>query len=277
MRSVLRRFASTEELSEEAAAAAAIRSWPRPSLLHAPLGGLEALGIETQADLLEHFPHSHSNRELVPAAQLAIGQEGTVAVTVRSVSVRPMRNRRQKRVEAKVFDESGPLVAVWFNRPWIARELTEGTHLLIHGKLRQRNQFWVKTYELLGNGNAPIHTLGRVPVHPATKGITPDRLRELISEARPLARAVVEPLPARLRVEEGLAERPAVLDAVHFPETEEDEQGARRRLAFEELFLLQLAVAGRASAAARAARRDRGPLALVAALRADGRPGARHR
>ena len=70
-------------------------------------------------------------------------------------------------------------------------------------------------------------------------------MRSLVSEARPLARAEVEPLPARLRVEEGLPERPAVLDAVHFPDTEDDEQGARRRLAFEELFLLQLAVAGR--------------------------------
>jgi ATP-dependent DNA helicase RecG len=239
---VLRRFASTESLSSESAA---VRSWPRPSLLNAPVPGIEALGIETVGELLEHFPHSHSNRELVPAAQLAIGQEGTVAVTVRTVSVKPMRNRRQKRVEARVFDESGPLVAVWFNQPWIARELTEGTHVLLHGKLRQRNQFWVKNHELLANGNAPVHTLGRVPVHPATKGITPDRLRELVSEARPLMRAVVEPLPARLRVEEGLPERPAVLDAVHFPETEEDEQEARRRLAFEELFLLQLAVAGR--------------------------------
>jgi ATP-dependent DNA helicase RecG len=241
---VLRRFASTEPLTPDTAASAAIRSWPRPSLLRAPVPNLEALGIETEGDLLEHFPHSHSNRELVPAAQLAIGQEGTVAVTVRTVSVKPMRNRRQKRVEARVFDESGPLVAVWFNQPWIARELTEGTHVLLHGKLRQRNQFWVKNHELL-NGSAPVHTLGRVPVHPATKGITPDRLRALVSEARPLVRAVVEPLPARLRVEEGLPERPAVLDAVHFPETEDDEQESRRRLAFEELFLLQLAVAGR--------------------------------
>jgi len=241
---VLRRFASTESLSPESAASAAIRSYPRPSLLAAPVEGLEALGIETEGDLLEHFPHSHSNRELVPAAQLAIGQEGTVAVTVRTVSVKPMRNRRQKRVEARVFDESGPLVAVWFNQPWIARELSEGTHVLLHGKLRQRNQFWVKNHELL-NGSAPVHTLGRVPVHPATKGITPERLRALVSEARPLMRAVVEPLPARLRIEEGLAERPAVLEAVHFPETEEDEQEARTRLAFEELFLLQLAVAGR--------------------------------
>jgi ATP-dependent DNA helicase RecG len=238
---VLRRFASTESLSPEAAA---IRSYPRPSLLEAPVEGLEALGIETVRELLEHFPHSHSNRELVPAAQLAIGQEATVAVTVRTVSVKPMRNRRQKRVEARVFDESGPLVAVWFNQPWLARELTEGTHVLLHGKLRRRNQFWVKTHELL-NGSAPVHTLGRVPVHPATKGVTPDRLRALVSEARPLMRAAVEPLPARLRVEEGLPERPAVLDAVHFPETEEDEPEARRRLAFEELFLLQLAVAGR--------------------------------
>jgi ATP-dependent DNA helicase RecG len=239
---VLRRFASSEPLSPDIAA---IRSWPRPSLLAAPVPGLDALGIATVGDLLEHFPHSHSNRELLPVAQLAIGQEGTVAVTVRSVSVKPMRNRRQKRVEARVFDDSGPLVAVWFNRPWIARELGEGTHVLLHGKLRQRNQFWVKAHELLGNGNAPIHTLGRVPVHPATKGVTPETLRQLVNEARPLMRAAVEPLPARLRVEEGLAERPAVLDAVHFPETEDDEQEARRRLAFEELFLLQLAVAGR--------------------------------
>ena len=251
---MLRRFASTESLSPESAP---IRSYPRPSLLAEPLDGLEALGIETAGDLLEHFPHSHSNRELHPTAELAIGQEGTVAVTVRSVSVRPMRNRRQKRVEARVFDESGPLVAVWFNQPWIARELTEGTHVLLHGKLRRRNQFWVKNHELLANGNAPVHTLGRVPVHPATKGITPDRLRALVSDARPLARAAVEPLPARLRVEEGLPERPAVLDAVHFPDTEEDAQEARRRLAFEELFLLQLAVAGRRRARREGGRRDR--------------------
>src|SRR3954447_23021046 len=162
MRSVLRRFASTEGLSEETAAAAAIRSYPRPSLLDAPVAGLEALGIETQGQLVEHFPHSHSNRELMPVAQLAIGQEATVAVTVRSTSVKPMRNRRQKRVEARVFDESGPLVAVWFNQPWVARQLGEGAMVLLHGKLRQRNQFWVTEHELIGNGEAPVHTLGLV-------------------------------------------------------------------------------------------------------------------
>ena len=214
-------------------------------MLAQPLNGLDALGIETLADLVEHFPHSHRDRSLHEVAALAIGQDATVAVTVRTVSVKPMRNRRQKRVEARVFDHTGPLVAVWFNQPWIARQLSEGSHVLLHGKLRQRNQFWVTEHELLGNGGAPVHTVGLVPVHPATQGITPAKLRELVNRVRPLMLAAAEPLPARMRVEEGFAERPAVLDAVHFPETEEEERGARHRLAFEELFLLQLAVAGR--------------------------------
>jgi ATP-dependent DNA helicase RecG len=240
------RFASTDELTLGEAAAAAIRSYPRPSVLTEPLKGLDALGIETLGDLVEHFPHSHRDRRDVRrVADLLVGEEATVAVSVKSTAVRPMRNRRQKRVEARVFDDSGPLVAVWFNQPWIARDLSEGTHVLLHGKLRQRNQFWVTEHELLGNGSAPLHTVGLVPVHPATQGITPSKLRELVSRVRPLMRAAVEPLPARLRLEEELPERPAALDAVHFPETEEDERGARRRLAFEELFLLQLAVAGR--------------------------------
>jgi ATP-dependent DNA helicase RecG len=240
------RFASSDELSPADLQAAAIRSYPRPSVLAEPVEGLDALGIETWADLLEHFPHSHRDRrEVRRVADLMVGEEATVAVAVRSTAVKPMRNRRQKRVEARVFDESGPLVAVWFNQPWVARQLGEGALVLLHGKLRQRNQFWVTEHELMGNGGAPVHTLGLVPVHPATQGITPQRLRELVSKARPLMLAATEPLPARLRIDEELAERPAVLEAVHFPTSEEEERGARRRLAFEELFLLQLAVAGR--------------------------------
>jgi ATP-dependent DNA helicase RecG len=239
------RFASREELSVAESASAPIRSYPRPEMLAEPVSGLDALGIGTLGDLIEHFPHSHRDRSLQDIASLAVGQDATVAATVRSVAVKPMRNRRQKRVEARVFDHTGPLVAVWFNQPWIARDLTAGTHLLLHGKLRQRNQFWVTEHELLGNGSAPVHTVGLVPVHPATQGITPQRLRELVNRVRPLMLAAPEPLPARLRIEEELPERPAALDAVHFPASAEEERDARRRLAFEELFLLQLAVAGR--------------------------------
>ena len=247
-----------------------MRSIPRPSLLAEPLGargktakGLAALGIETKGDLLEHLPHTHQDRrDARTIASVGVGEEATVAVTVRSVSVKPMRDRRRKRVEARVFDETGPAVAVWFNQPWVATQMGEGTQVLLHGKMRSRNQFWVSAHELVGQGAAPVHTVGLVPVHPATYGISPDTLRKLAWTAYPLLRHVVEPLPARLRVAESLADRSAALAAAHFPDTEEDAAGARHRLAFEELFLLQLAVAGR--------RRAQGGRRAAAPLPAEG-------
>ena len=243
----MRAFASTKELLPQAAP---IRSYPRPSLLDEVVEGpkaLEKLGIRTWGDLIEHLPHAHRDRRDVRLiGQLGLGEEATVAVAVRSVSVRPMRDRRRKRVEARVFDESGPALAVWFNQPWIARQLGEGAAVLLHGKLRRRGEFWVTEFEKFsGETTTPVHTVGLVPVHPATEGISASKLRELMWEAYPRMLASIEPLPARLRVTEGLPDRPAALAAAHFPDREEDEQGARRRLAFEELFLLQLAVAGR--------------------------------
>ena len=146
------------------------------------------------------------------------------------------------------------MVAVWFNQPWLARQLGEGTALLLHGKLRRRNQFWVTEHEVIGGGEAGVHTLGLVPVYPASQGITPERLRSLTWDAYDRIGDVVEPLPGRLRAAEGLAERTAALAAAHFPDRPEDPDDARHRLAFEELFLLELALAGRKQARAERAR-----------------------
>jgi ATP-dependent DNA helicase RecG len=257
------RFGASEELTAEEISAAPLRSLPRPSRLGKPLEltgqpakAAAALGIETVGDLLEHLPHTHRDRrEARSVAALGVGEEATVAVTVRSVTVRPMRNRRQKRVEARVQDETGPMVAVWFNQPWLARQLGEGTQLLLHGKLRNRNQFWVTEHEVIGaSAEAGIHTLGLVPVYPASQGITPERLRTLAWESYDRMRDVVEPLPGRLRASERLAERPAALAAAHFPDRPDDPEQARDRLAFEELFLLELALAGRRRARAEGAK-----------------------
>jgi len=257
-----RRFGDKKALTDEEIASAPLRSLPRPSRLDEPLAltgpaakAAAGLGVETVGDLVEHLPHTHRDRrEARTVAALGVGEEATVAVTVRSVSVRPMRNRRQKRVEARVADETGPMVAVWFNQPWLARQLGEGTQLLLHGKLRNRNQFWVTEHELIGGTEAGIHTLGLVPVYPASQGITPERLRSLTWDAYSRMRDVIEPLPGRLRAAERLAERAAALAAAHFPDRPEDPDQARERLAFEELFLLELALAGRKRARAERAR-----------------------
>ncbi len=246
-------FASTAELTADQIRSAPIRSYPRAEPLEESVTlpgaagkALVSLGIETYGDLVEHLPHSHRDRrEVRRVADLALGEEATVAVVVRSVSIRPMRDRRRKRVEARTADESGPLMAVWFNQPWIARQLGEGSQVLLHGRLRRRGEFWVSEHEPLGGADAPVHTVGLVPVHPATEGLSAARLRELLWDARGRFLHTPEPLPAGLRVEEALAERAAALVGAHFPDSEDDESGARHRLAFEELLLLQLAVAGR--------------------------------
>ena len=246
-------FASTEALTDDEVRSAPIRSYPRPEALADPVSlpgaagkGLKSLGIETYGDLLEHLPHSHRDRRDVRSvSDLMVGEDATIAVVVRSVSIRPMRDRRRKRVEARAADASGPVLAVWFNQPWIARQLGEGTQVLLHGRLRKRGEFWVTEHEALGGEGVPVHTVGLVPVHPATEGLSSGRLRSLVWDARGRFLLTPEPLPARLRVDERLAERAAALAGAHFPDSESDEEGARHRLAFEELLLLQLALAGR--------------------------------
>ena len=157
-----------------------------------------------------------------------------------------MRNRRQKRVEARVFDESGPLVAVWFNQPWIARELERG-----HARAAPRQA--APAQPVLGEEPRAARQRERARPHARPRaGPSGDQGHHAGAIARARRARRARSCARRWsRCRRACASRracrsgPAVLDAVHFPESEDDEQGARRRLAFEELFLLQLAVAGR--------------------------------
>jgi ATP-dependent DNA helicase RecG len=256
-RGIPTRFADSAELTLDDALGAPLRSWPRPSRLAERLKlskqareGADVLGLHTVGDLLEHYPRLHrAPREVRPIASFALEEDGSVEVTVRRATTRPSRNRRQRpRVEAHVYDESGPMVAVWFNQPWLADHFSPGTTLVLHGRMKRRNQFWVSEHEIVDTAGGSGHSLGFAPVYPGTKALPPERLRQLAWAARERVHDVVEPLPAYLRAGERLPDRPAALAALHFPDNEDDEEGARRRLAFEELLLLELALSGRRSA-----------------------------
>ena len=186
-----------------------------------------------------------------------------MGVVVKSVASRPMRRRRGVRVEARVADASGPALAIWFNQPWVARQVEAGSKVLLHGALKRRNEFHVREWERANGGDA-VHTQGRVPVYPASEGLTKRSLRELAWRERGAAQDVVEPLPATLRRDERLPERGASLAAAHFPGEDEDFEVARRRLALEELLLLELALGRRKRA--RRARRRAAPLELSGEL-----------
>ncbi len=241
----------------EALAATPIRSKPRPSLLGAPLTALQGIGtklaataaqigIETVGDLLWHLPHGY--RDPAPQKQivdLRISETTTILVEVRNARVRPTRGRLRI-LEAVVADGSGTITAIWFNQAWLAEKLKPGTKVLLRGKLERRN-FRVETHEIVGEGGAPsvLDTTDLVAVHPATERLRPRRIREWVWQALPTAAQTIEPLPAELRARLRLPGGADALKEAHFPHHRERAETARRRLAFEELFLHQAALATR--------------------------------
>jgi ATP-dependent DNA helicase RecG len=278
-----RALATGKPQSREALARVPLRSLPHPGLLDRPLESLPGvgpatgrvaakLGLATLADLLEHLPFDHRDYERRrKVSELAIGEEATVAVSVRSCHVRPTRRRSLRLLECQVADESGPLKAVWFNQEYLLDQLTEGRRMLLRGRL-ERNRggptFKVLEHELAevdGNGSGSgRHTTGLVPVYPATEGLSTRRIRDLAWRVRGLERNALETLPARLRAGERLPCRADSLAAAHFPHSPGQVPIARRRLALEELFVFQLALISRRRTrqVARAAPLlgDRGPL-----------------
>ena len=254
-----RALGSAEPQSRDELGAVQLRAAPRPSRLSAPIQSLkgagpklsalaERIGISDVGDLLWHAPHGYRDRSnVLTIGELRLGEEATILAEVRSARVRPTRRRNLRIVEASVADQSGATKAVWFNQAWLAERLRPGTRLLLSGKL-DRSGFRVSAHELLhGDGLAGhgLHTVGLVPVHSVTDGLSADRVREWVWRSRALARDAIEALPAELRARRRLAGAGDALFAVHFPDDAEAASAARERLAFEELFLHQVALASR--------------------------------
>ena len=257
-----RAFADGEQQTRERLRAVPLRTLARPSRLATPIRSLRGVGprlaqaaaaadLETLGDVLLHLPHSYRDRtEISEVAELKIGEEATVLVEVKSSRLRPTRKRNLTILEATVADASGPVTATWFNQAWLADKLLPGTRLLVRGKLDGKG-LRVSAHEIVNadaaTSTAPtgLHTTGIVPVHPATEGLRPQRVREWAWQVQGLATDAIEPLPARLRARRRLAGVADALRAAHFPDSLHDAEAARERLAFEELLLHQTALAQR--------------------------------
>ena len=238
-------FGSSRSLELDELESAPIR-YPRPSRLAAPLTlpGQKAsqaaagLGLHTVGDLLEHLPRDR--REARTIAELRPGESATVVAEVRSVSSRSVRRRGMRPlVEATVGDDTGVMKATFFNQPWLVNRYRPGTRLVLHGKYRGRDRFAVQAHaltgEALGGAEAVAH-------YPATEGLSSTQILALVKEHAPALADVADPLPSGLRVGERLPDRMTALTAAHFPTRDSDAEAARRRLAFEELLLAQLAL-----------------------------------
>jgi ATP-dependent DNA helicase RecG len=256
----VRSFAGARELTRADLRDAPVH-WPRPSVLAASLQALDGVGpksaeaaaqagIASIWDLLLRFPRRHRDLQVRPLAEIAPGETGTAVVEVLGAQPRPFRKRRLTIVGVKVGDGSGHLRATWFNQPWVAAKLTPGVRLLVTGKRSERG-LAVNQWELIGAGGEEEAEQEAepggsfVPVHPATEDLPPRRIREWAEQAVEWAPNAIEGLPAELRFRRGLCAVADALRAVHFPQSEAELAGARRRLAFEELFLHQAVLATR--------------------------------
>ncbi|MFC2066486.1 ATP-dependent DNA helicase RecG [Chloroflexota bacterium] len=202
------------------------------------------LGVKTVRDLLYFFPHRHLDYSQVKfISQLVEGDEQTIEANVWQAKVAILGGRRG--TEAIVGDETGNVRAVWFNQPYLAKKLVTNARVVFSGRVslfKGRPVFESPEWEILENKDL-IHTARLVPVYSLTQGLRPRQVRKLMKEViDQWAWQVDDFLPPALRSRLNLLELPQAISQAHFPEDEVTKDRARVRLAFDELFILQLGV-----------------------------------
>ncbi len=209
---------------------------------------LRALGLETIEDLLFYTPFRHeAPARLATVATLREGEETTLRVVVQSFAVRSARRRGLSVLEALIGDESASIPAVWYNQAYLADAFSEKPELLVRGALRRNRgsySFRVTSHEILREDGREegIHTVGLIPVYPATGDVSVRSLRTLLGAARVEAEHVVDPLPSRLVAGRRYPSRRDALLSAHFPRSLAEAAKSRERLAYEELLFLQVAL-----------------------------------
>ncbi|HEX3425095.1 MAG TPA: OB-fold nucleic acid binding domain-containing protein [Acidimicrobiales bacterium] len=197
-------------------------------------------GITTVLDLLTHYPRRYLDRTAqAPIGALVVGQEATVVARVRRVNGRRTRNGRSL-VDIDLFDGTSYLRCRFFNQPWRAKQLEAGTEVVVFGKLelfQGARQMVNPVVDLVGNRTGRI-----VPVYPQSEkaGVMTWELASLVDEALVRAGRLVDPLPRAWRERLELVDRTWAMQQIHNPESWAAKEAARTRLAFDELFRLQM-------------------------------------
>ena len=204
---------------------------------------ISTLGISTIRELLYHLPRRHI--PVVAIRKLAHGEEqGVVGVVWETRLVKTGGSRRQA-TEAILSDETGNLRAIWFNQPFVARTLRVGNRIFVSGHLgrqyRGQTNLEVTSYEVI-NQDDEVFADGRlVPIYPSTEGLPQRTLRRIIRSALIANLNEIEDfLPEDIAQRQELLHIVDAVSAFHYPANAAQRTAARRRLAFNELFLIQV-------------------------------------
>ena len=199
------------------------------------------INLETVSDLIFCFPFRYEDYgKVISINDLSVEQTATILGTVDLISNRRSARKRKMLTEAIVSDVSGSVKIVWFNQPWIGKSLRQGDKLYISGKVTGdmfNVYFNSPMYEKYSSNFSPM---GIIPVYSSTEGLSQKQIRTVIKSAIHLIDSIEEFLPVEIIKRENLMGLSQALNAVHFPKDMISLEKARRRLAFDELFLVQL-------------------------------------
>jgi ATP-dependent DNA helicase RecG len=224
-----------------------IESIPRVSAAYSKR--LNRLGIKTVQDLLYHFPFRYDDlSKIADISDVKINENVTIRGEI--INIKTIRTFKKKMflTEALLKDSTGTIRAVWYNQPFITKTFKKGTWMSAAGKA----SFDGKTFHFSNPAYEKIdppaqqapdtkHTGKIVPIYPETARLTSKWLRYILNLTAPQFMPDVEDfLPAEIKKSRDLIGLKAALEKIHFPKTQNDVDEARRRLGFDELFLIQL-------------------------------------
>lgn len=204
--------------------------------------GLKKLGLVTVRDLVLHLPNRYDDfSNAASIADLVVGQIATVRARVAKIEMRRSFRRNMAIIEAVLEDRTGSVRAVWFNQPYIMRSLPVGTvgnfagkATISQGALYLSNPVYEPAYA------ETKHTEGLVPVYPETKGMTSRGIRYLMHPLLDALENIPECVPEDVYKKLGLPSFITALRMLHIPQSTDVIEPAKKRVALEDLFLLQL-------------------------------------
>lgn len=201
---------------------------------------LMRLGIETLEDLLYYFPRAYGDAAEVTAVKdLIPGQNAVIFGRISGLRMKKAWRRKIPMAEASVRDETGSVKVVWFNQPYLAKMLVEGNFVRIEGKYGSKGFSNPKIEPAADLFNHADHTL--YPIYPETKGITSNWIYHAVKKV--LARITLDvrdPIPEEILRKYNLPSLKTALVWIHTPKSGKDAEAARKRFAFEEIFMIQL-------------------------------------
>lgn len=206
---------------------------------------LEQLGLVTLEDLLYYFPRRYDDySQLKPINRLKFGDEVSVLANVKSAFTRPIKGGKLTMTEAVVEDGTGALRITWFNQPWLEKSIQPNTQLVLSGKIDMYlGRLCMNSPDWEPIDQEHLHTNRIVPVYPLTAKVTQKSLRRMMHQTITFwSPRIPDFLPQQIIEQGNLTTLNQALMQIHFPDSHEKLHSAQERLAFDEIFLLQLGV-----------------------------------